>query len=380
MSGLNGLGDAAASRGRFASRRADGLGKLLRPEALVVSPSSPPHQPSQSHDPLPRRVELLFRYRVADRASSASSRLRRRSVSALASRSTVSRDAIGSRSPAPMNTDVVERSGSASGSKGSIGLRSTAPRTTRTTTQQQARGDVRAIGEARRDDAVAIEPIGLRRGVDELRQLVRARARSSRSNTPGASRRKKRGAPPSSTLPRGLRMPAPGSSERPSGIRSSSSPPVPCSRSKRGARRALGARGGRADSDARSRARHRSRLPVRSWWRRSPRPSRGRVGGSVEAPLRSAARFGSYCGGQHEPLAELLDGLVDRESGRRGGELVQHAARLTKVDGVKVVPVDHRRRVQPGARSPARAPRARPDRPPPRTRRGARSPRPSRRA
>src|SRR5688500_3868076 len=59
--------------------------------------------------------------------------------------------------------------------------------------------------------------------------------RSASSNTPSASRRNQRGAPCSSTFPRGLSSAAPGRRSVPSWMRSSSSPPVPCSRRSVGA-------------------------------------------------------------------------------------------------------------------------------------------------
>src|SRR5918999_1810376 len=43
-----------------------------------------------------------------------------------------------------------------------------------------------------------------------------------------------------------------------------------------------------------------------------------------------------------ELLAERLERLVDREAGRAGGDLEQHAARLAEVDRAEVVAVDHR--------------------------------------
>src|SRR5919202_567593 len=56
--------------------------------------------------------------------------------------------------------------------------------------------------------------------------------RSSSSKTPSWRRRKKRGAPSSRTLPRGLSSAADSRSIRPRGMRASSSPPVPCKRSR----------------------------------------------------------------------------------------------------------------------------------------------------
>src|SRR6185436_7609508 len=45
-------------------------------------------------------------------------------------------------------------------------------------------------------------------------------------------------------------------------------------------------------------------------------------------------------------LAERLERLVDREARARGGQLEQHAARLTEVDRLEVVAVDHLGRVR----------------------------------
>ena len=50
---------------------------------------------------------------------------------------------------------------------------------------------------------------------------------------------------------------------------------------------------------------------------------------------------------QHQALAEVLDGLIDREAGRIRRQLEEHAARLPEVDRVEVVAIDHRRRMQP---------------------------------
>src|SRR5664279_3810451 len=58
--------------------------------------------------------------------------------------------------------------------------------------------------------------------------------RSARSNTPSASRRKKRGMPFSKTLPRGDSSAAPGDNCAPNGSRSFSLTPVPCKSSSGG--------------------------------------------------------------------------------------------------------------------------------------------------
>ena len=88
--------------------------------------------------------------------------------------------------------------------------------------------DVGSVREAHGDDLGAIEIVLGRGRVDEpASSWVRA-LRSSTSSTPPARRRKNRGIPFSSTLPRGLRRWAFGSSARPSGMRSFSSAPVPC--------------------------------------------------------------------------------------------------------------------------------------------------------
>src|SRR5216117_1329561 len=85
-----------------------------------------------------------------------SSDLARRSKSARCSACTGG--AIGSARPAPMNTDVPVRSGSGSASKGTMGLKSTAPRTS-PTPQEQTPRDVRPIREPHRHDALEIEVV-----------------------------------------------------------------------------------------------------------------------------------------------------------------------------------------------------------------------------
>src|SRR5207253_7878699 len=53
-------------------------------------------------------------------------------------------------------------------------------------------------------------------------------------------------------------------------------------------------------------------------------------------------------GREDEPAPELLDRAVDGEAGFLGGELEQHAARLSEVDRVEVVAVDDARVLYPG--------------------------------
>ena len=140
-------------------------------------------------------------------------------------------ETIGSCRPWLSSTLVAERSASPAGSNGVIARSSTAP----------------AMVPGFESSTLAAmlapleKPTAYRRDVEKLYRSaassmnrasssVRA-CRSSRSNTPSAKRRKKRGAPCSRTLPRGLRSAAPGAIRRPRGRRSDSSPPVPCSRS-----------------------------------------------------------------------------------------------------------------------------------------------------
>src|SRR5688572_14081662 len=48
-------------------------------------------------------------------------------------------------------------------------------------------------------------------------------------------------------------------------------------------------------------------------------------------------------GRDRQLLAQVLERLVDREAGRAGRDLEQHAARLAEVDRAEVVAVDHGR-------------------------------------
>ena len=133
--------------------------------------------------------------------------------------------------PAPMNTAVPASAGTGSGSNGTIGLRRMAPLST-----PGYRSSRLAAMLAPFENPTATMPLASRPYVviapamNSFSSSVRL-AKSSRSNTPSARRRKKRLAPRSLTLPRGLSIPAPGRMARPSGSRSDSSPPVPCSRS-----------------------------------------------------------------------------------------------------------------------------------------------------
>ena len=47
--------------------------------------------------------------------------------------------------------------------------------------------------------------------------------------------------------------------------------------------------------------------------------------------------------GELQTFAEVLDRFVDRESGPIGRDFKQDPARLTKIDGVKIFAIDHRR-------------------------------------
>ncbi len=53
-------------------------------------------------------------------------------------------------------------------------------------------------------------------------------------------------------------------------------------------------------------------------------------------------------GRQRELLAEVLEGLVDREAGAQRGDLEEDAARLAEVDRAEVEAVDQRRRLRAG--------------------------------
>jgi P-type Cu2+ transporter len=138
----------------------------------------------------------------------------------------------GSLRPAPMKTLVSLRSGVSSGSKGSIGLSSAAA----ISAPASRRSKLAAI-LAPFEKPIAITLPGSNPYSAAAASMNRAsspvrNARSSWSSTPSARRRKKRGASPSSTFPRGLSTPAPGKIAWASGISVVSSPPVPCSASR----------------------------------------------------------------------------------------------------------------------------------------------------
>ena len=153
------------------------------------------------------------------------------------------------------------------------------------------------------------------------------RASTSRtSNTPSASRRKKRGMPFSSTLPtRTQQRGARAASASPRGKRSSSSPPVPCSSSS----------DGRAPRDPAAGTNRcvEPQINQRHW---PPADPAGNAGKPASMRRRS---------GSSQPAASLsastqLGGsLVGRESRAVGRDLEQNPARLAEIDGLKVLPV-----------------------------------------
>src|SRR5919202_3559159 len=147
--------------------------------------------------------------------------------------------------------------------------------------------------------------------------------RSSWSKTPSSRRRKKRGAPFSRTLPRGLSSAADSRSMRPRGIRSSSSPPVPCKRSR--VVRSFSSPGTKRWTKPRSFAMTLTFL-LRC------------VDGRED--LLDALPILLQPGRKLQALAEVVRVFVHRKAGRVGGDLEEDPARFAEVDRAEVLPVE----------------------------------------
>src|SRR6185295_17074165 len=209
------------------------------------------------------------------------------------------------------------------------------------TSQQQARRDVRAIREAHRDDSALVQRIRLGGRFDELRQTFRTRGEILLIEDPFANAAKEPEC--ASFIHLTARAQKRGARENHSSERDQvvfvSSGAV-----EQQQRRASGDRSLRVWRDI---AMHESqRLAAHILGSRRlaeqrvsfPRRFRRQVNArQYRLDLRA---IWLVLLGQLELQAQLVHRLVDRKAGRIGRDLEEHAAGLTKVDGVEVIAID----------------------------------------
>src|SRR5262249_16312992 len=140
---------------------------------------------------------------------------------------------------------------------------------------------------------------------------------------------KNRAIPFSETLPRTPNSAAPGHSSLPSGSKSRSSPPVPCSSSSVGD---VGFSGGtKICTNPRSSSGFIG-LPSTNLWPLTSWPQLFQFRTSLLQPR-----------GQFQRRAKVFDALIGRKARRICGDLKQHTAGFAEVNGMKILAVDDRR-------------------------------------
>src|SRR2546425_3258265 len=256
------------------------------------------------------------------------------STNSLDSRSASPRGTTWSNLPADMKTGIPFRLGNSSGVSGTIGRNNNAPAGRRDPTSSMPAAMFAPFEYPTSTTDFDSKPYLTDAAFTKSASSFERNFRSSMSNTPSASLRKKRGMPFSITFPRGLSREASGASAVPSVIRSSSLPPVPCRRSRVSLLPFPGLKRWTKPKSADDRLIAISSRPL---WQLD-------TGENLVQVLPEALELR----GQHQPRTKLLPSLVDCEAGWVCGDLEQDPAGLPEVDGVEVLAVDDRGDVQPG--------------------------------